>query len=143
MYTVTRQLQFMGARMVEISAGGFDNVNPDMLVERYDHEGETFIDPRDAVDAAIEIYNLWRMDEPGSDIYIGYGDTFGSAMPFEASCIPDITSWSEKEYDALPKCDRCGDILIDVYQSYYIEDALFCSENCAQNACDEMFEEEY
>jgi len=116
MYTVTRQVRWMGNIMVEISDGGFDYVNPDMLSEKYPGEGETFIDPRDAVNAV------------------------------EASCVPEIKVWAQKEYDALPKCDRCGDILPDdaaeIWQLIGIDDAMFCSENCVDNALDEMFGEE-
>ena len=49
-YTVTRQDQWMGELMVEISEGGFDYTNPDMLSGRWEGEGETFIDPREAVE---------------------------------------------------------------------------------------------
>lgn len=144
-YTVTRQAQFMGELEVEISAGGFDYVNPDMLSPKYDGEGETFTDPIDAVDAAISIFNAWRADAPGADIYIGYGDTMGYTIPFEASSVPEIKEWAQKEYDTLPKCDRCGEILPDdrdVWQLIDIEDMRFCSENCADNAWNEMFKEE-
>jgi len=146
MYTVTRQAQWMGNLMGEISEGGFDFVNPDMLSEEYSGEGETFADPRDAVNVAIGIYNLWRVDMPGEDIYIGYGNTLWFTMPFEASCVPDIKEWAQKEYDILPKCDRCGDILPDdaaeIWQLIDIDDLLFCSENCAGIARNDMIEEE-
>jgi hypothetical protein len=145
MYTVTRQAQWMGDLMVEISGGGFDYANPDMLSPKYNNEGETFDDPRDAVDAAIEIYNLWRHDEPTEDICIGYGDTLGFTMPFEASCVPEIKEWAQKEYDILPKCDRCGDILPeerDIWLLIDIDDMRFCSEKCADKAWIEIFDEE-
>lgn len=144
MYTVIRQMQFPdNTEIVEILEGGFDYVNPDMLSPKYDQEGETFADPRDAVDAAISIYNHWRADAPGKDIYIGYGNTLGYTMPFEASSIPDITAWSEKEYESLDKCDWCGDIIErDIWRADIPEDFRFCSERCAENAYNDMFEEE-
>ena len=141
MYTVTRQIQFSdGVMMVEISAGGFDNVNSDMLVERYDHEGETFIDPRDALNAAIDIHNKWCMDKPDEDIGIGYGETFGGTAPFDVSDVEDMIMWAQKEYEYLDKCDRCGDILPEEF--YFIGDMRYCSENCAERDMDDMTKEE-
>ena len=135
--TVTRQDQWMGDLMVEFSDGGFDYANPDMLSPKYDGEGETFIDPRDAVDAAISIFNEWKADEPGADISIGYGATLGFTMPFESSSVPEIKAWAQKDYDALPKCDRCGEILPEEF--YFIDDDKYCSEYC----CDMVFESMY
>lgn len=137
-YTVTRQLQWPDRYlMVEISDGGFDYVNPDMLSPKYDGEGETFEDPRDAMDAAIEIFNRWRADAPGEDICIGYGNTLGYTMPFEASSVPEIKEWAQKEYDALPKCDRCGEILPEEF--YFIDDYRCCSEYCADMIYESMY----
>ena len=145
MYTITRQHQSQDSTMiVEISEGSFDYVNPDMLSERYDHEGETFADPRDAVNAAIEIYNLWRADEPGTDIYIGYGNTLGYTLPFEASTVKELKEWSNKEYESIDKCDWCGDILPnerEIWQLIDIDDMRFCSETCADNAHSDMMKE--
>jgi len=44
-----------GNLMVEISEGGFDCVNPDMLPQKYSNEGETFDNPIDAVSAALQM----------------------------------------------------------------------------------------
>jgi len=139
-YTVTRQAQWMGELMVEISDGGIDYVNPDMLSEKYDHEGETFDDPVEAVDAAIEILNQWRSDNPDEHIEIGYGATMGFTMPFGESDTTEIKEWAQKEYDQLPKCDQCGDIITELIT--LIDDPFemkFCSERCAERAYEDSF----
>ena len=142
MYTVTRQLQWPdGNLMIEISEGGFDYVNPDMLSPKYDQEGESFDNPIDAVDAALQILKDWQHDEPNNHIGIGYGATLGFTAPFDESDIAEIKAWAQKEYDRLPKCDRCGEIITDEYRIY--DDPFemrFCSEQCAEQTYDEMNE---
>lgn len=101
MYTVTRQIQHPdGTHMVEVSAGGFDYVNPDMMGEKYEGEGETFDDPREAVRTAIDIRNAWQRDA-GVKIEIGYGDTLGMTMPFDASDAVSMLDWADREFAAL------------------------------------------
>ena len=141
-YTVTRQLQWPdGNLMIEISEGGFDYVNPDMLSPKYDQEGESFDNPIDAVDTALQILERWRSDEPNKHIGIGYGATLGFTAPFEEADIAELKAWSQKEYDRLPKCDRCGAIITEEYRIY--DDPFemrFCSEYCAEMAYDDMNE---
>ena len=142
-YTVTRQLQWAGEAMVEISEGGFDYVNPDMLTQKYDQEGETFDNPNDAVDAAIEILKQWRRDLPGVHIGIGYGATLGFTMPFDQSDVTEIKDWAQKRYEALPKCDRCGDIITEEYK--LVDDCfdqVFCSEQCTNRAFEDQYIDE-
>lgn len=101
MYTVTRQIQHPdGTRMVEVSAGGFDYVNPDMMGAKYEGEGETFSDPREAVRTAIDIRNAWQRDA-GVKIEIGYGCTCGMTMPFDASDAVDTLDWADREFATL------------------------------------------
>jgi hypothetical protein len=69
---------------VEISAGGVDYCNPDALVATFANlgEGETFISPVAAVEAAIAICDAWRKDGR-PEAQIGYGATGGMTMPFD------------------------------------------------------------
>ncbi len=63
MYTITRQIQWPdGTSIVEISEGELDYTNPDALVEKYPGEFETFDNPIEAVNTAIEICKSWRND---------------------------------------------------------------------------------
>ena len=58
---VTRQLQWPeGKRVVEVSVGGMDYVNPDALVAKYQGELEEYDDPIEAVEAAIDVCRRWR-----------------------------------------------------------------------------------
>jgi len=119
--------------VVEIASGGCDYANPDMLVEKYNGEAETYTDPREAVTAAIEIAKQWKKDCPSLTIGIAHGFTGGYTMPFEASEVKELKDWAEKTYQELPKCDRCGDLLP---KEHYIlpedPDVKFCREYCAE-----------
>ena len=86
-YTVTRQLQWPdGTPVVEISAGGMDYTNPDALSAKYPGEFETFDDPEEAAQAALQILALWRADgQP--EAQPAYGATGGMTMPFDP-CTP-------------------------------------------------------
>jgi len=61
-YYVSRQNYYYSQLLiVEIAAGGLDYSGADMLVAEYKNlgEGEEYIDPRKAVEAAIAIARAW------------------------------------------------------------------------------------
>jgi len=129
------------AHVVEIAAGGLDYANPDMLVEKYAGEGQEYEDPREAVEAAIEIAKLWKSDNPKLNIGIAHGFTGGCTMPFEASEIKDLRKWAQEAYNNLPKCDRCGEILKKNSTYFLVDDpdaGSFCSESCAEGSQEEI-----
>jgi hypothetical protein len=152
-YFVSRQLYYYSRLLiVEIAAGGLDYSNADMLVAEYKNlgEGQEFIDPREAVDAAIAIARAWRKDEPGKHIVIGHGHTMGMGMEFEGCSFKDAQKWAEDVYETSPKCDQCGELLPDEKHCYTDEfgEAKLCSERCsekweeAQRDLNELEEEE-
>jgi len=101
-YILTRQLQFDGSGfMIEISTGGRDYINPDMLVEKYEGEGSEFDDPREAVKYAFKIRDAWKRDEPNAVIGIGYGCTCGMTMPFDPSTDEELTAWADREFEEM------------------------------------------
>lgn len=119
--------------VVEIANGGLDYANPDMLTAKYAGEGEEYSDPREAVEAALEIAKLWKQDHPELKIGIAHGSTGGDTMPFEASEVEELKAWAEKAYESLPKCDRCGELR---KETWHITDdpdfGQFCSEYCVE-----------
>jgi hypothetical protein len=143
MYTITRQIQWPdGMHIVEISDGGLDYCNPDASSRKYEGEFQEFVDPIEAMEIAISIFESWKKDEPEEDISIGYGCTLGYAMPFEPSQITEIQQWAKKEYKKIQVCRNCGE-LIDPDTDYIIDesDNPFCSEQCMERAMEK--EEEY
>lgn len=139
MYTVTRQIQFPeGAKVVEVSQGGLDYANPDMLQPGYSKEGETFHSPVEAAMAAIEICRAWRKDGH-KEAKVGYGATLGFTMPFSPCTFQELREWAvdrfEKLLEQLPQCDHCGDPIWDA-QIWSIpgEPEQFCSQKCAEDA---------
>ena len=143
MYTVTRQIQWPdGAKVVEVSAGGLDLANPDMLEPKYPQEGESFHSPVEAAMAAITICRAWRKDGH-KDARVGYGATLGMTMPFSPCTFQELRDWAVDRYEQLiaelPECNSCGDTIWDLTQAVRlsIEGAygeVYCSQKCAEDA---------
>jgi len=150
MYYVSRQLYWPdGDPVVEIAAGGLDYANPDMLCAQFAGEGETYVDPRDALEAAISIREAWKTFEHGrgskvnpDEIRIECGFTGGYTLPFASyETDAELRAWAEKETESLPRCDWCGEIIEG--ESYWYEsfdDEEFCSEFCAEERYADLFE---
>lgn len=133
LYFVSRQHQWPdGTFIVEISEGNSDSANADMMAVKYGYlgEGKEFTDPREAVEAGIQIYNEWRKINP--EIEIGVGCTMGFTLPFSPQSIEYIEAWAERIYEKLPKCANCNQLLgKQQYQhSDMMDDEKFCREYC-------------
>lgn len=144
MYTVTRQRQWPeGKDVVEVSLGGLDYTNPDALSANYSGEFEEFIDPRTAIDTAIEILRAWRKDSKKT-IRLGVGATYGNTMPFEPITIKDARKWAVEAYEKLEKCEGCGEPLSEDKRGRWYannwDGCEYCSERCATRAAE--FEEQ-
>jgi len=99
-YFVSRQAYWPESRLaVEISIGGLEYANPDMLVPRYEHLGEglEYGDPREAAKAAIAIAKAWSQDD-GEEVPVAYGCTLGFTMPFQPSPEEEVLAWAEQEW---------------------------------------------
>ncbi len=143
-YIVTRQKYWPnGDKVVEITSGGRDSIGPDALVEKYPGEWEEFDDPNEALDAARIIHNLWY-DVDKDILGIGIGDTWGGSLPLEPTDPRDeaLDRWAKVQFDALERCDHCGEIFRDNERFCDIElgidFGMFCSEYC----CAEAYEKE-
>lgn len=152
MWTVTRQGQWpTEENVVEVSEGGIDYCNPDALVKKYPGEFETFDDPREAAEVAIEICRLWRKDyipesermyskkwphvkrDPRYRPKVGAGSTGGWTMPLDACTFKQLRQWAKKTWDELEKC-ACGKPLPAKKKRWRADDwsgEEFCSEYCA------------
>lgn len=135
MYFVSRQRYWPdGDLFVEIAAGGLDYANPDMLVSKYPGEGQEYLNPKEAVEAAIAIRDAWKKDSD-EEINIGYGFTGGHTMPFSQSTDDELINWAERRYNTLPKCAECDGILGKETFTHDFADYLdekFCSQYCAE-----------
>ena len=140
-YTVTRQIQWdSGTHIVEISEGTPDYANPDMLVPKFDGEGETFTDPIEALVAAFRIRDAWQA-QTKETVEIGHGATWGMSMPFSGSNDEALREWAQETYTKLAlnakSCDWCGNTLWDsraVFGTMNLVGEEFCSDNCVQMA---------
>jgi hypothetical protein len=146
MFTVTRQHQWPdGKFVVEVSSGSLDYANPDALCAKYSGEFETFDDPRDAVETAVEIARQWRKDTR-KRVSVGVGSTHGMTMPFDAGAFSDARAWAKELYAKLEKCSGCGGIMPDGKRERWRADDWsgqeFCSEECATKEAEFQAEEQ-
>jgi len=134
MFYVSRQkYYYSGINAVEIANGGQDLAGADMLVPKYLGEGQEYVDPREAVEAAINICRAWRKDGTHNATLV-MGSTLGMGIELEPITFEDAEKAAEKLYTNLPKCDQCGAVLgKEKYRHIYdCDDQLFCSEQCAE-----------
>ena len=141
-YFVNRQCYWgeEDPNVVEIAAGGCDYANADMLSDgpefRRLGSGEEYIDPREALEAAIAIRDEWN--KSGEDCRIEHGFTGGYTMPFgEYPTDDELREWAQKTWDAIEKCPMCGDPLPDKRNRWTLTewpDDEYCSEYCADKA---------
>lgn len=136
LYFVSRQKYWPeGNSIVEIACGGLDYAGADMLVPKYRHlgEGKEFNDPREAVEAGIQILRTWKADGE-KRARLAYGSTGGMTMPFEPCTIKEAETWAEKAWEKLPKCDGCSSVLPKETYTHELamNDEKFCSERCAE-----------
>jgi len=158
MYQVTCQhYYYSGLYAVEIAKGGIDYSGCDMLIlsdKSLMRLTGSFDDPREAVNSAIKLQELWQKSKSNDVIWLSYGCNLD--MIEGACCINDdgyadggeayskdemiainqteATEWAEKEYQSLEKCSRCQEILPEDYYTlpdFDCFDEKFCSEYCA------------
>ena len=92
-YFVSRQC-YWGVEdpyVVEVASGGLDYANPDMLGVKYKRlgEGKEYLDPREAVQAAIAISRAWT-ETDGAPLPVAYGATGGMTMPLRTPESPPL-----------------------------------------------------
>jgi hypothetical protein len=140
-WTVTRQMQWPeGSLVVEISEGGIDYANPDAFCAKYAGEWEEIVDPREAVETAIEMAQQWQKSVLDDEVFIAMGATCGLTMPFmgaslEEETFKDLRERAKEFYKKLPKCARCGELLGKERYTHELEDEdKFCSEYCVEEA---------
>lgn len=96
-FFVSRQrYYYSGESVVEVVSGGRDYANADMLVPKYDGEGQEYTDPLEAVEKALEILAAWRLDRPEIEIGIAVGTSAGMGMELEPDTMEYARAWAEK-----------------------------------------------
>lgn len=143
-WVVTRQnywgVEVDDANVVEIAFGGMDYAGADALSAEYPGEFAEFTDPREAAKTALEIQKLWQTAEPNKKINIAQGATGGMTLPFEPDTVDAITAWADTRWEALDKCEMCGDVLpAEAYFDVFGEPTL-CSEFCADKQHEQVEE---
>lgn len=147
-WTVTRQSQWpTGENIVEVSEGGIDYCNPDALVELYKGSGEfeTFDDPREAAEAAIQICSWWRIDHKGmrgSRPKVAAGATLGFTLPFEPSTFKQLRIWASETWKHLEKCSCGKPFKKERWRADDWSGIEFCSERCADKEIEFQQEQE-
>lgn len=148
-YVITRQRSYPdGILYVELETGGPDMTSPGAIAGMsYAGEGE-YDDPREASRKLIAVRNAWQVyretkksHDDQDTILVSIGTTMGGLTTHDPGEMTDeeIIAWGQKEYDRLPKCDQCGDILpSDKRNRWHSTDdpdlGTYCSENCCNLA---------
>lgn len=148
-FFVSRQrYYYSGKHVVEVTSGGLDYAGADMLGIDYPGEGKEYADPREAVEAAIEICRSWRADRKSvatkTNRYdamrpsVAVGATAGMGLELEPTTFKEARAWANKHWESLPKCGHCGEPLPDKRNRYklidFADDTEYCSEYCADKA---------
>lgn len=133
-YRWSRQITWLdGERMVEV-VHGLDDVDCDAL-----EISDPYDDPRECVADALVVARAWQDREQSIEVLVYAGSTLGASIGVEGEPINDdtaakVTAWGQREYDALPKCARCG---APIYGDGYClvdspDDERYCREYCAE-----------
>lgn len=132
-WVVTRQCYWPdGRNVVEIAFGGLDYANADALCSKYQGEFQEFSNPREAAETAIAICKAWRMDGQ-KNAKVAVGSTGGYTMPFDPITFKEVLEWADKEYESLPKCAQCGDLMgEEKFGNHEYGEYECCSEHCAE-----------
>jgi predicted RNA-binding Zn-ribbon protein involved in translation (DUF1610 family) len=137
-YFVSRQHYWGGPHVVEVAGEGLDYAGPDMLAAKYSDlgEGKEYYDPRQAVEAALNIMQAWQVDvnqRPEDQRYeiegVAVGFTHGMISQLEPVDPETARQWAYKAYEGLPKCTFCG-LLIESEEYHDTEGNLFEREYC-------------
>lgn len=147
---ITRQSYWheSGAYAVEIAAS-LDTSGPGALSAHYAGEMESYDDPREAVESAIQIARAWRNDLPDRQIIpvaismndIVYPSLEDGYDPTDIDECSKLRQWARERYDAMPKCDRCGSVEnVSKWTQYDTGDEVMA---CGQFCADEMFSTAY
>lgn len=136
LYYVSRQRYFGVSEedetIVEIVRGGANYANPGQLDSIWPSlgEGKEFKDPREAVEAGIAICEAWKKFCPHAQV--AFGSTGGCTLPLEPQSYDNLIKLAEEEYNKLPKCGECGDLIDkDLFSHDFCLDEKFCSSRCA------------
>lgn len=146
-YFVSRQMVWPeGTPVVEIAAC-LDMAGPDMLVEHFKSagEGREFDDPREAVQAAIHVRDLWWAAAREHLTFEGWEKVEvrlqRSFLIQEVDKLDDaaLLVWADERFEKIRKCAECGDPIYDDKKAFYPEGChgdeafLCCREYCAEN----------
>lgn len=105
-----------GERCVEI-ATDVDHLDPSLFWEErgseYDKLTDEYDDPREAVEAALRMRDLWAA-ETGEVVLVGLSNPFYSVAHSEKT-DEEMRAWGEKAYEQIPRCAHCGNTCFDQY----------------------------
>lgn len=145
-YFVSRQAYYSSHQnVVEIAVGGIDYSGPAMLTKNWYNQGEgqEFLDPRDAAQAAQRVVIAWALSSNDDYPRLTVVNSGGMGIEGEPMSWEEVQAWAEQEYERLPKCERCGEIIpgkpVHVILFQQIRDEEYCSEYCAEKAYDEAW----
>lgn len=106
---------------------------PDTLMVKYPHEGEgeRYVGPVAAADAAIRIATAWRKDEQHVKIYVACGGECGFTAPFESGAEVQLIAWARGLRQICAVCEKtCTAEIIEVEHIHLCGSDVVCSMEC-------------
>lgn len=127
---------------LEVACGGKKNSGKDFLNPRYEGEGKTLTDPRDAINIAEKMHRRWHMDYSDENkrlIIVGLDKPL--TFEFTTAGIAAAKNWASKIFLNMEKCGLCLKVLgnREKYQLDDIKNTAFCSEMCAARKYHSLF----
>lgn len=127
---------------LEIAVGGKSKASKDILPARYDKENGSYLNPQDAVNIAVDIYNRWDkdyFDERKKLRIVGISNPI--YYEFTTRGIASAKAWADKIYADMKKCGSCKRAMgsKDPYEHDDLVNAVFCSEACCATKYREVF----
>jgi hypothetical protein len=142
-YYLSRQRDFKdNCLYVEISCTGSKNAGVDVLTARFPMEGKNYVDPRDAVRLAEDMYRLWDRQ---------YGDEtkrlriVGIETPlyydFTTKGLDAAKTWADRIFANMTKCASCGKAMgnKEPYNHDDLANVVFCTEYCIAKRYREVY----
>lgn len=142
-FYLSRQRQYPeGFLYIEIAINGKAHAGPDVLTPKFSAELRNFVNPKDAIRLAEEVYNQWSIY---SDEIIKLRIVGKDMAPIILDCnkrgFEAANLWADKVYSGMKKCGNCNKPMgnRDVFETEDISNLVFCSEVCISRKYRDMF----
>lgn len=127
---------------IEISVSGKKGAGVDVLTPRYPGELKNLVDPRDAINLAEKMAELWEKDyfDERKKLRI-VGTSPIQTFDLDSKGITKAKLWADKTFAGMKKCGHCNKAMgnRDPYELDDLVNMMFCSELCLSTKYRNMY----